>query len=490
MPTGNLPAEAKKIWEKVYNEAKNAGDSEEKAAKKAWGSVKNAGWSKDEDGKWHKKSQITHLSMRFDKASYDKKTNEMRWSAIASDTDEDLANDNMELELFEDFVSRIENGELVPEEFRSDFWSGGMPYISVSHYPDLNGDAVPGTIERVYIDGNCLKAKGTFNDTPLGNACFKAVNSDLYGDGQERDDKVRISIGFLDWKHEHKSNNFEFTRENIYDWCPECFMEFLSMFDDESEPPAGKKFKSGHLIHLAMTRIPMNERTLMEVDRSMTTKLEDAKSIIGDELAEEIDEKAHEELVGKSAALVIKADEEPEMIEETKSEIEELPVEEEKSDTETDSIVTAPPEATPEVTVETRSEIEEHPLDKFFGIFKENFDVVSETDASSEEKLRMLQESFNQLGEVVKNLIENSVTDNAQQESNEISVLAEAVKALNEKVDGITRLLSSQEKPTVPASPPRRSIQLTPDQRREIEQSRTVVKSKTPKLREIIERNT
>ena len=46
----------------------------------------------------------------------------------------------------------------------------------------------------------------------------------------------------------------------------------------------------------------------MEVTRSMTTRKEDAASIIGEELADDLDEKA--KLVGKSEALIVKSEEE------------------------------------------------------------------------------------------------------------------------------------------------------------------------------------
>ena len=84
----------------------------------------------------------------------------------------------MTAELFADFLSRIENKEMPPEEFRSGFWQGGTPYLSVSHYSDLNGAAVPGQVEKVYVDGDYLKAKGTFN-SPLGKACWQAIKADL-----------------------------------------------------------------------------------------------------------------------------------------------------------------------------------------------------------------------------------------------------------------------------------------------------------------------
>lgn len=47
--TGNMPAEGKAMYERVYKEAREAGDSEEVAAKKAWGACKKAGWHKKGD---------------------------------------------------------------------------------------------------------------------------------------------------------------------------------------------------------------------------------------------------------------------------------------------------------------------------------------------------------------------------------------------------------------------------------------------------------
>ena len=162
MPTGNLPKEGKALWERVYEQAKKGscdGD-EECSARTAWSAVKGAGWSKDEQGNWHKTKSLTEFSLRIERASYDKATNERRWRAVASDTDEDSRSDNMSLQLFNDFLRRIQANELAPEEFRSNFWTGGMPYLSISHYPDLNGEAVPGMPEAVYIDGKFFKAKG------------------------------------------------------------------------------------------------------------------------------------------------------------------------------------------------------------------------------------------------------------------------------------------------------------------------------------------
>jgi hypothetical protein len=62
--TGDLPPAGKKIWESVYQEAQKAGDDKETASKKAWGAVKKAGWSQDENGKWVKANAVARWLAR------------------------------------------------------------------------------------------------------------------------------------------------------------------------------------------------------------------------------------------------------------------------------------------------------------------------------------------------------------------------------------------------------------------------------------------
>jgi len=50
-----LPKKANEIWKKVYQSATDAGDSEEKAAKKAWGAVEKS--YKKVGDKWVKRSK-------------------------------------------------------------------------------------------------------------------------------------------------------------------------------------------------------------------------------------------------------------------------------------------------------------------------------------------------------------------------------------------------------------------------------------------------
>jgi len=307
MPTGSLPKSGKKLFEEIYNTALKGACKGDKscAAASAWTGVKNAGWSKDKDGKWHKKSDVKEFSLAIIKASQDPITGEKRWRAVASDTETDSCNDNMTIELFSDFTQKIEDEELPPEEFRSEFWKGGMPYLSISHYPGLNGNGVPGIVETVYVDGNRFKAKGKFVDNELGNICFETIKADLAD--KNKKDKVRISIAFLDYAHKHKSNGYIFERDDLDSICPECVKEYIT------GKKSGKYFLKGHLIHLALTRVPVNKRTSMEVERAMTTRKEDAASIVGEELAEKIDKEAV--LMGKSEAMVIKADDEDQELE-------------------------------------------------------------------------------------------------------------------------------------------------------------------------------
>lgn len=409
MPTGTLSGEGKKLWEQIYDASIKDGDSEDTAAKKAWAGVKKAGWSKDEEGNWSKKAVLSEFSLAIKKASFDPKTGIRRWRADTSDIDPDLYHDNMTLELFEDFISRIQGKEEAPEEFRSEYWSGGMPYVSVSHYQDLDGIAVPGKVDDLYVDGKFLKAKGTFNETPLGIACWDALKKDI----TEKSDKpVRISIAFLDYKHRHKSNDYVFTRSDLDEICPQCLYEMLY-----PEYNKGKEFLRGLLIHLALTRVPVNERTIMEVERSMTTRKQDAESIIGEELAEELETKSA--MVGKSDALVIKSEEE-----EVEQEIEQ-PVNE----------LVEIKQSLSDLQAEIRSLME----------------VIRMKDKKEEKEDDEMDEEEDDEEPVKKADYEPVTADVIR------SAFSDALAPLGQKMDLMIAAIS-QNKPNVPAVPERRSI--------------------------------
>lgn len=327
-----LPSEAKDIYVSAWNSAydgtcKEKDDRDECAGKIAWSAVKKQ--YKQVGDKWVSKSiPVTELSLYISKASLNKKTQQMRGVAVASDTDEDSYGDNMSLELYQDFIDRIERGEPAPEKFRSDFWSGGMPYLSISHYSDQNGEAAPGDIEAIYMDGNRLKQKFTLKNNKIGKAIFDAICDDLYSENPEYEDPIRLSIGFIDWKHKHKDTGYVFERESLSDICPQCLSE---------AERSGKIYLLGQLIHSAFTRVPVNSRTKIEKleERSMSeikTRMDDAASIIGEDEAKKLEE---QELVGKSEALVVKSEEEEEdEMDETEDEDAEEKEKKKKSDEE------------------------------------------------------------------------------------------------------------------------------------------------------------
>lgn len=481
MPTGNLPSEGKALHKKVYDQALKGSCKGDKecAARVAWTAVKNAGWSKDKDGNWHKKSVLSEFSLYISKASFDKTTQRMNWFAVASDTDEDTFKDNMTESLFDDFVNRIVAKEEPPEKYRSKFWAGGNPYMSISHYPDLEGKAVPGVVESVYKDGSRLKARGYFSDTPLGRACFRSICRDLYpkeGETTDSEGKVRISIAFLDYSHRHKSSGYVFNRDEE-PVCLECVKEMLAQSED------GLEFLKGHLIHLALTRVPANARTLiepLEVDKmAINTRKDDALSIVGDDeeaksLVEEIADEAS--MVGKSE-LVIKSeseDVEPEIVEEGKhmkedeeEDDDEMSEDEKKKKKEMEKkseVVEAPSvDLTPILSAiaELKSEIaslksvpETHPLDGIFSTFRSHYDEIVRSNADANEKLQTLQAPFNVFGEAVveqiRSLAQEDEPEVEQRSSVSVDEVRDAViRQIGPQLEEIKSMLSKSAVPVV-----------------------------------------
>jgi hypothetical protein len=351
-------------------------------------------------------SGIAEFSMFIDKAVYNKESQELRWHMVASDTDEDSYDDNMTLELFEKFLSRIESQERPPEKYCSEFWDGGEPYLSISHYSDQNGAAVPGEVQCSYIDGEKFKAKGTFFKNRLGMACFDAINADKQGvrksDNEELDHPVRVSIAFLDYKHEHKSNGKIFIRESLDDVCPHCILEALTNTGE------GKKYLDGHLIHYGMTRIPVNKRTDMEVSKSMATRKDDAKSIVGDELAEKMEEN---ETTFRSE-LVIKSEEETEEVGavEVVDKVEEVP----------------------EVVEEEPKHILQESVDALLASYTE----VSKSELDLDAKLEILQRPLENLANVTRASLEGRTVAEVQKN--------DAIDELRQEVAGQFAEISQQ----------------------------------------------
>lgn len=242
---------------------------------------------------------VNRFSLYISKATLE--NNVMRWAAVNSDTDKDSYQERMSIDLYNDFGKYISGKKELPAEFKSlvvsDYWTGGMPYLSISHYPDLNGKAVPGEPIEVFVDGNKLKAKGILFDTPLGHSVYRSLKEDK---NKPTENKIRISIGFLDLAHKHGENGEVWVRESAYSLCPECL-----------EGVGNKVYMQGCLVHLALTRVPVNKRTEMVIEeKSMAKKItrkEDAASIVGEREAEEI-EKISKATTQKSDILIEMSD--------------------------------------------------------------------------------------------------------------------------------------------------------------------------------------
>lgn len=320
---------------------------------------------------------IAEFSMSIVKANV--KDGVMRWRSVNSDIEEDVYGERMSKELFQDFISHIEANEEIPEPFKSVIaepaWNGGMPYLSIAHYKSGTGKVnVPGEISNIYMDGEALKSTGIFYDTPLGRAVFKSLAKDLT---EKREDKVRISIGFLDMEHSH-GDRFTFTRKALTDKCPLC-----------KEGVGDKIYKKGHLVHLALTRVPANPRTDLEVERSMTTKREDAESIIEDEeVIKGLDLKSQAEDV-----LVIKAEESVSNEVTTKA----VPAEERAPIVENTGVSEKVEE--PAVLAPVA---EPTPLEKSLATLKDQVAVLKSQGLTGEEALKQIQPVYEGVAEILR----------------------------------------------------------------------------------------
>ncbi|MCK4788396.1 MAG: hypothetical protein KAV87_31945, partial [Desulfobacteraceae bacterium] len=212
----------------------------------------------------------------------------------------DLYDERMSTGLFKDFIKRIESREIPPEPFISKAWNGGLPYVGIAHYLDLDGDGIAGKAEKTWVDGTHLKMRGTFEDNELGNAAYESVQRDIENKVPP-EERVRVSMTFIDWGHEHERIG-QFVRKSLMDRCSFC------------EQGLGEKiYRKGHLVHLALTRQPAYPEADIQLEvKSMSQRKADAASIVGDELAEDLEKKS-DTLTARSAdidpnAVVIRQD--------------------------------------------------------------------------------------------------------------------------------------------------------------------------------------
>lgn len=454
MPIGTLPTAAQKIYEAVLKQAKADGKSDEDAAKIAWGAVKRT-WKKNENGEWVRKA-LTEFSMVVTKASISE-NGERKIRMSASDTGYDVYGERMSTELFNNFVRRIKGND-VPPVFRSVLteksgWSGGMPYTSIAHYKSgVEGKNIPADITSVYVDGDVLKSIAVVRDTPLGNALWDAVKKDIT---EKRADRIRVSIGFLDLKHSH--GDFVFTRDSLEKQCPLC----------ENSSRNDKVYLDGILVHEAYTRVPANPRTDVEVEKSMAdeikTKADDAASIVGDELAAELE--INKSTVGDDI-LVVKS-EEP-VVEEKAAP---APMEDDEEEHPTDCTCKACASKKEKSAVETPAP---SPLDEAFNSLKSA--IAERGSLPKEQALQEIQPMFDNLAEVIKSSFKEPEVVPAQvidvkldpALSELLTAIKSAVEEVNGKVQTLTddvTILKSQVKvgtaPVVQEVTPRRSLVVT-----------------------------
>jgi cation transport regulator ChaB len=285
-----LPAAGKKLFVGAFNgafdgECKGEGDRRDECARRiAWYAVKEK-YKKSGD-KWVAKAALVGVDLLVVKASLHE-DGTMRWLCTASDTDADNRHDRTTIQLFRDWIRRVE------DDVQTSFLPPPrMPFLGLSHYPSLDGFGEAGECDRLYIDGNQFKAGGIFFDRPLGRELFAAVREELAAikRGDVPDLPIRISAAW--WDVEHAHSDFVFRRRDLDEVCPMC-LEGLS-----------KTFLKGQLDHYAATRVPIHPRTSLALEeRSMAvTRKEDAASIVSDELAEELEEKAKERMEQRSEA--------------------------------------------------------------------------------------------------------------------------------------------------------------------------------------------
>lgn len=387
-------------------------------------------------------SELRQLDFYFSKAVSDDREGRVgKWVATSSDIDPDLYDDEMTLGLYKSFLGKIEKNTPAPEYYQTKFWKGGMPYPSIAHFSDGNGLSVPGEVEDVWIDGKKLKAKGSFYDSPLGRAAFDAVQESYVGRSTEAEGKpVRVSIGFLDFKHQHKSTGTIFERSATHLVCEECMEQVRN-----EGMISGLRFLEGQLIHLALTREPVNPRTIMEIDNSMGTRKEDAASIVGDDLAEQIEE--NETQVNPLKSLVSKSEEDviEEVSEETEVSADVETVEETEEVLETDDIVSRLERI--EALLQPKSqatEAVEHELDSAFAEFKS---VYNKVDKSQSGNIQELSEVWDRFADAVKRGFSSESDGETVNKTVDVAELvkSEVAAAVQPLVDAVNVLSSKSQ---------------------------------------------
>jgi chromosome segregation ATPase len=216
-----------------------------------------------------------------------------------------------------------------------------------------------------------------------------------------------------------------------------------------------KVYTKGQLVHLALTRVPVNPRTDMEVAKAMTieTKKQDAESIIG-ELSDTLEEKSM-----TADVLVTKSEEVAEVVEE-KSEVpvaapvvEEAQVVEQSIPEPVEKAKVASDKKDEELTYdeadeEKREQRRNRPagerslLQKSFDSIESKVMEMKSQGVPAETALREIQPMYNALGEQIKKSLQPEPT--IEETKSEISELTNIVKSLAETVSTLQQTMSTE----------------------------------------------
>jgi hypothetical protein len=231
---------------------------------------------------------------------------------------------------------------------------------------------------------------------------------------------------------------------------------------EDGTEKVGRRFLTGWIKHLALTRVPVVEETRIKAgleEKSMpaTTKKEDATSIVGDELAEQL-LPGQAEKANLTDGMIVKGDDaEPDEKKAKKPEMEDKEPEDEmdgedyedeededeKEDKKAKSIATQSAPTPHDVAVAA-----------FVDDFATKCKAVLLTDGDRTDKFKALQEHINTFGEGVVELVKGSTPPSSRDIAD---VVAEAVQAavvpLQDQLAGVKAELDDlKQKATLSAS--------------------------------------
>ena len=150
---GALPTRAQSIFRNAFNNAEGEQElSEERSFQVAWGAVRNAGYERDDDGKWHKTQKAT-IDFPISKVDEDQNL-VFGWANVSMTADGDLITDRQGDQI------DIETLESAAYFFNLQFRKTG-----VNHTGDANGQI----IESFVVTPQKLEKMGLAEDAlPIG----------------------------------------------------------------------------------------------------------------------------------------------------------------------------------------------------------------------------------------------------------------------------------------------------------------------------------